>query len=293
MDSRIFGTPDLATPRSNTTLSVPGSVQGAVLYFDGAAWVPLAPGAAGNVLTTQGAGANPIWSPPINLPGAAQGSVLYFNGVIWTFLGPGAAGEFLQTQGAGANPTWAAGGQLPATEVVPKPEMPVDQWHLTDDFTIQTTFGGATFYVNQPMSFNRMAFGEQAISAAGVDVDWVIYQAADGLVVDPFPRIATMPWTSTGAASTQVVTPNEGTVSLETGTFVLMAAGDAATAIVEAYAILASPPVNDTIPAGLYPAAFTTAVGGPPAAPPATLAFATMVPSIATTTIVAMRLYTV
>jgi hypothetical protein len=289
MDARIFGTPDLATPRSNTTLSIPGSVQGAVLYFDGATWVPLVPGAAGNVLTTQGAGANPIWSPPINIPGAVQGSVLYFNGVIWTFLGPGAAGEFLQTQGAGANPTWAAGGQLASTQVIPKPEMPVDQWHLTDDFTIQTTWGGATYYVNQPTSFNRMAFSEQAISAAGVDVDWAIYQASDGLVVDPWPRIATMSWTSTGAASTQVLTPTEGTISLEVGPFVLMAIGAAATAVVEAYAILTSPPFNDTIPAGLYPAAFTTALAG---AAPATLAFASMTPTVATTTLVEMRFYT-
>ncbi len=40
----------------------PGTIVGQILYWDGAAWVLLNPGAAGQQLTTQGAGAAPIWA---------------------------------------------------------------------------------------------------------------------------------------------------------------------------------------------------------------------------------------
>lgn len=39
-----------------------GAAQGDTIYFDGAKWNRLAAGTAGNVLTTQGAGANPSWT---------------------------------------------------------------------------------------------------------------------------------------------------------------------------------------------------------------------------------------
>lgn len=40
----------------------PGTIIGQILYWNGAAWVVLDPGAAGQQLTTQGAGAAPIWA---------------------------------------------------------------------------------------------------------------------------------------------------------------------------------------------------------------------------------------
>jgi hypothetical protein len=41
----------------------PGSeAQGDILYYNGSNWVLLAPGSAGQVLKTQGAGANPVWA---------------------------------------------------------------------------------------------------------------------------------------------------------------------------------------------------------------------------------------
>lgn len=40
----------------------PGTIIGQVLYWDGLNWVPLDPGLAGQQLTTQGAGAAPIWA---------------------------------------------------------------------------------------------------------------------------------------------------------------------------------------------------------------------------------------
>jgi hypothetical protein len=126
-------------------LTIAGEVQGSVLYYNGANWVQLAPGAAGQVLQTGGAGANPSWtSSPSNLDhtallnldwtssghtdtagslatfdgttaaalltGVSHGDIIYFNGTIWTRLAPGTSGQVLQTQGAGAPPQWAAAG---------------------------------------------------------------------------------------------------------------------------------------------------------------------------------------
>jgi len=43
-------------------LTIAGEQQGSILYFNGVNWVQLAPGAAGQQLTTGGPGANPSWS---------------------------------------------------------------------------------------------------------------------------------------------------------------------------------------------------------------------------------------
>ncbi|MHC4599889.1 MAG: hypothetical protein ACYS47_12875 [Planctomycetota bacterium] len=96
--------------------------QGDVFFFNGANWTRLAPGSAGQVLTTQGVGANPSWTSPLAGHGTtnsisdhadiaamteAQGDILYHNGAAWTRLAAGAAGQYLQSQGAGSNPQWA------------------------------------------------------------------------------------------------------------------------------------------------------------------------------------------
>lgn len=49
-------------PLSVSDLTIAGESQGSLLYFDGAHWVQLPPGAPGQALTTQGAGASPSWS---------------------------------------------------------------------------------------------------------------------------------------------------------------------------------------------------------------------------------------
>lgn len=56
-------------PLSVSDLTITGEVQGSVLYYNGVNWTQLPPGTAGNVLTTQGVGANPTWS------GAGTGDV--------------------------------------------------------------------------------------------------------------------------------------------------------------------------------------------------------------------------
>jgi hypothetical protein len=42
--------------------SIAGLAQGDVLYYNGTAWVRLGAGTSGQVLTTQGSGANPQWN---------------------------------------------------------------------------------------------------------------------------------------------------------------------------------------------------------------------------------------
>lgn len=62
--SNISGS--LAAPISNTLTatidSAISNVQGSILYRSGTVWTSLAPGTSGQVLTTQGAAANPIWA---------------------------------------------------------------------------------------------------------------------------------------------------------------------------------------------------------------------------------------
>lgn len=107
--------------------------QGDILYFNGTAWKKLGAGTSGQLLKTNGAGANPAWttsgtgtvigddlSPEsgslvayadgtglhvTEMPGS-QGQVLYHNGTKWTTLAVGTDGYVLASQGAAANPRW-------------------------------------------------------------------------------------------------------------------------------------------------------------------------------------------
>lgn len=51
-----------------TGLVIPSQVQGDILYFNGTAWVRLAPGTSGQFLRTNGTGANPAWAASSSLP---------------------------------------------------------------------------------------------------------------------------------------------------------------------------------------------------------------------------------
>lgn len=130
-----------------TTLSllwdhVFGSAQGNILYRGASAWLALAPGTTGQILTTGGAGAVPSWqNAPTsggniangqilsNITGhtavpsgntlsaifdailsSSQGSVIYRTNSGWVALAPGTAGQVLTTQGGTANPAWTTNG---------------------------------------------------------------------------------------------------------------------------------------------------------------------------------------
>jgi hypothetical protein len=90
------------------------NTQGSVIYHDAGAWKQLGPGTSGNVLTTNGAGANPSWNAPaaaatikqvVSSGGTitqAQATVAYYpcSGL----LASSTAGETT------ANQLWALGG---------------------------------------------------------------------------------------------------------------------------------------------------------------------------------------
>lgn len=89
--------------------------QGYVLYRAAGGWAALPPGTTGQVLQTNGAGADPAWAAQAAAPdiqsllngiSTTQGAVLYRNATDWVALAPGTAGQFLKTNGAGFNPAW-------------------------------------------------------------------------------------------------------------------------------------------------------------------------------------------
>jgi hypothetical protein len=101
-------------------LNTISATQGSILYHNGTEWVALAPGTSGRLLTTQGAGANPIWGAAPNdqrVSFVAQGeqsrslNTSYLNGtnfrfVCWSFneAGQGANAATIQTSPNGS--TW-------------------------------------------------------------------------------------------------------------------------------------------------------------------------------------------
>lgn len=99
-----------------TMLDSISSTQGTILYRSATAWTPLAPGTSGQLLGTNGSGANPSWTTPVTyniqtmLDGisSTRGTILYRGASGWSTLSPGTSGDFLKTNGAGADPSWAA-----------------------------------------------------------------------------------------------------------------------------------------------------------------------------------------
>ncbi len=93
-----------------------GNVQGDILYRNATVWTVLAPGTAGQVLESGGAGANPSWATAGSFTlnsaavdaafGATAGGVLV-RGATWANSGAGSAGQVLTSNGAAA-PTFQA-----------------------------------------------------------------------------------------------------------------------------------------------------------------------------------------
>lgn len=99
---------------------------GAIIYKSAVApnnaWQSLAPGVAGQVLSTGGAANPPHWvaaaSASLDSICAVQGSVLYRNATDWVCLPPATSGFLLSTGGAGANPSWIASSTIAVTLTV-------------------------------------------------------------------------------------------------------------------------------------------------------------------------------
>jgi len=94
-----------------TGLDAIGNVQGDILYRNATVWTVLAPGTAGQILQSGGAGANPSWTNSSSFTlnsaavdaafGATAGGVLV-RGSAWTNSGAGSAGQVLTSNGASA-----------------------------------------------------------------------------------------------------------------------------------------------------------------------------------------------
>jgi hypothetical protein len=68
-------------------------------------------GTSGQVLTSAGAGAAPIWSTPaVTAPAGSTGQVQYNNAGAFGALSDGTAGQVLTSAGSGAAPTWSTPG---------------------------------------------------------------------------------------------------------------------------------------------------------------------------------------
>lgn len=119
-----------------------GSTRGSLLFRGSAQWGVLTPGTAGQVLQTNGAGADPSWGATggglaaigaqqllVNLTSgsaapvghtlsdaldyimsSSRGTLLYRGATGWIGLAPGTAGQVLTTGGATADPQWTAAG---------------------------------------------------------------------------------------------------------------------------------------------------------------------------------------
>ena len=94
----------LATPGA---VNLPGGAQGSVPYQSGVGQTALlAPGTAGHVLTSGGAGANPTWAAAVTAPAGSTGQVQINNAGAFGAVASGTSGQVLTSAGAGAAPTW-------------------------------------------------------------------------------------------------------------------------------------------------------------------------------------------
>jgi hypothetical protein len=103
-----------------TDSAIASPAQGDVIYCNGSHWVNLGHGTSGQVLTTNGASANPSWTTvsgtaysfenltDSGITSPAKGDVIYFNGTSWVNLGHGAVNQVLTQTDVGGNylPAW-------------------------------------------------------------------------------------------------------------------------------------------------------------------------------------------
>ncbi|MFA5777730.1 MAG: hypothetical protein WC906_04790, partial [Parcubacteria group bacterium] len=164
----------LGVSNGGTNLTTIGDA-GSVAYSDGTSFEFTGVGVAGQVLTSNGAGA-PTWGnqtitlsgdvtgsgttsitttiadnsvdgTDIALGSDAQGDVMYYNGTDWARLPAGTSGYYLQTQGTGANPKWATAtaGTSDWSQVAGSPNIT----YLTDttsDFIVGAATSAAPFF---------------------------------------------------------------------------------------------------------------------------------------------------
>ncbi len=102
--TQLLSVPYALYAKSSGNAIAPGTVNGQILYWNGTAWVTLAPGANGtNLKLNNGL---PVWENSVgSIPsGTSTGQLLYWNGTAWVTLAPGTDGKILRW--ANGSPTW-------------------------------------------------------------------------------------------------------------------------------------------------------------------------------------------
>jgi hypothetical protein len=94
--TQLLSVPYALYAKSSGSAMAPGTANGQILYWNGTAWVTLAPGANGtNLKLNNGL---PVWENSVGsiASGTATGQLLYWNGTAWVTLAPGTDGDVLR-----------------------------------------------------------------------------------------------------------------------------------------------------------------------------------------------------
>ena len=184
----------------DTMMSANGADQGAIPYRDAFTWKKLDPGAANDILISNGSFNNPSYSTLSALIdtvfGSAQGDILYRDSSLWKVLAPGTSGNFLQTQGAGANPQWASAS---GGSGYPKGTPPAVVQTAKSNASASVTFGSA------PTNGNLMIAMWVSPTGSAANTGWTVV-GTDTSGTD-FSVIA---WKKAGAGESTTQTPISG-----------------------------------------------------------------------------------
>ncbi len=152
------------------------TTQGSIAYRDAAGWLPLSPGTAGYVLTTQGAGANPTWSAGgSGSPGGSD-----------TYVQINSGGSFGGVSGLTANTTTGALTQSQTTDATTAVYALTAATSSTassgnqkwSPFIRQSAKGwGTSGSASQDVSF---AFGVQSTQGSTATGSWVLRSSING-----------------------------------------------------------------------------------------------------------------
>ncbi len=155
-------------------------------------------------------------------------------------------------------------GIAESSDYVTRPE-----WlNATTTRQAQANFEGGSYFVERPVSFNRVGFSinSRVLPYTGVIA---IYQHDDGAVKNNVPLIAEVTFSDLSGRQTLPL-DGGGDASLVTGVYWLLfgqSAGGGSVTLVT-YNISSAPIINNQVQAGEHPCAFTTTVaaaGGAPA----------------------------
>jgi hypothetical protein len=128
--TQLLSVPYALYAKSSGNAIAPGTANGQILYWNGTAWVTLAPGANGtNLKLNNGL---PVWENSVgSIPsGTANGQLLYWNGTAWVTLAPGTDGDVLRV--ANGIPTFS--------KTIPKLMIKDHLYSFESDNTIKLNF---------------------------------------------------------------------------------------------------------------------------------------------------------